>query len=115
MIEYIDKEKLIRDLIDDRSFYPAIVKNAIESQDVVNKWISVEDRLPTKTGKYWTYDGDEVSILRFCAKYNAAYDVNGFNKGKFTRWDGDDYVPTRKKITHWMPYFVPEPPKNGGE
>ena len=30
MPEYIDKEKLIRDLIDNRSFYPAIVKKAIE-------------------------------------------------------------------------------------
>lgn len=30
MAEYIDKDKLIRDLIDNRSFYPAIVKNAIE-------------------------------------------------------------------------------------
>lgn len=38
MPEYIDKEKLIRDLIDNRSFYPAIVKNAIENapiEDVV--------------------------------------------------------------------------------
>ena len=38
MPEYIDKEKLIRDLIDNRSFYPAIVKSAIENaptEDVV--------------------------------------------------------------------------------
>ena len=38
MPEYIDKEKLIRDLIDNRNFYPAIVKNAIENaptEDVV--------------------------------------------------------------------------------
>lgn len=38
MREYIDKEKLKRDLIDNRSFYPAIVKNAIENapiEDVV--------------------------------------------------------------------------------
>jgi hypothetical protein len=35
---YIDKDKLIRDLIDNRSFYPVIVKNAIENapiEDVV--------------------------------------------------------------------------------
>lgn len=35
---YIDKDKLIRDLIDNRSFYPTIVKNAIENapiEDVV--------------------------------------------------------------------------------
>ncbi len=38
MPEYIDKEKLIRDLIDNRSFYPVIVKKAIENaptEDVV--------------------------------------------------------------------------------
>ena len=38
MPEYIDKEKLIRDLIDNRCFYPAIVKKAIENapiEDVV--------------------------------------------------------------------------------
>jgi hypothetical protein len=38
MEEYIDKNKLIRDLIDNRSFYPAIVKNAIKNapiEDVV--------------------------------------------------------------------------------
>ena len=38
MSEYIDKEKLIRDLIDNRCFYPAIVKKAIEDapiEDVV--------------------------------------------------------------------------------
>lgn len=38
MTNYIDKDKLIRDLIDNRNFYPAIVKRAIEqapTEDVV--------------------------------------------------------------------------------
>lgn len=38
MARYIDAEQLIRDLIDNRSFYPAIVKRAIENaptEDVV--------------------------------------------------------------------------------
>jgi hypothetical protein len=38
MPNYIDKDKLIRDLIDNRNFYPAIVKRAIENaptEDVV--------------------------------------------------------------------------------
>jgi hypothetical protein len=37
-MRYIDKDKLIRDLIDNRNFYPAIVKRAIENaptEDVV--------------------------------------------------------------------------------
>ena len=40
MPRYIDAEALTRDLIDNRSFYPAIVKNAIENApaaDVVSK------------------------------------------------------------------------------
>lgn len=36
MPKYIDKDKLIRDLIDNKSFYPAIVKNAIENAPVEN-------------------------------------------------------------------------------
>ena len=38
MARYIDADKLTRDLIDNRSFYPAIVKRAIENaptEDVV--------------------------------------------------------------------------------
>lgn len=37
-MSYIDREKLKRDLIDNRSFYPAIVKRALENaptEDVV--------------------------------------------------------------------------------
>lgn len=34
MPNYIDKDKLKRDLIDNRSFYPAIVKSAIENAPV---------------------------------------------------------------------------------
>ena len=40
MARYIDADKLKRDLIDNRSFYPAIVKNAIENaptEDVVSR------------------------------------------------------------------------------
>lgn len=40
MTNYIDKDKLIRDLIDNRNFYPAIVKRAIDkapTEDVVPK------------------------------------------------------------------------------
>lgn len=88
--------------------------NAGYRKEIKAEWIFVEDRLPTETGKCWVYDGEEVLILRFCARWTAN-DINGFNKGNFTYWDGDFYVPTRKKITHWMPYFVPEPPKMRGE
>ena len=34
--EYIERKALIRDLIDNRSFYPAVVKSAIESATVVD-------------------------------------------------------------------------------
>lgn len=36
MADYIDREKLIRDLIDNRSFYPALVKRAIENTPIAD-------------------------------------------------------------------------------
>lgn len=60
------------------------------------EWISVEDRLPEKSGEYLTYCGeyDGTSILNFEVMKT---------KGKWkTKW---------KEVTHWMP--LPEPPKEG--
>lgn len=78
MAEYIDKNKLIRDLIDNRSFYPAIVKNAIENaptadvvprsevekavQEVVSNIVFDVDNMLFKffQDNYYHYQLDEV-------------------------------------------------------
>ena len=60
MPEYIDKDKLIRDLIDNRSFYPAIVKNAIENaptEDVV-KVVRCKDCVYFQPDFVMTPDGE---------------------------------------------------------
>lgn len=60
------------------------------------KWISVEDRLPTwEDGKVLIYTVFGISI--------AERTVSG-------HWRGKDAIP--KFITHWMP--LPEPPKMKG-
>lgn len=57
------------------------------------EWISVEQRLPDRNGRYLTHCNVEgqslVCILYFCK-------VGGFNEGT---------------VTHWMP--LPMPPKGG--
>lgn len=58
------------------------------------EWISVEERLPERNGRYLTHckiEGQSlVCILYYCK-------VGGFNEGM---------------VTHWMP--LPEPPKMKG-
>ena len=65
--EYIDRKKLIRDLIDNRSFYPALVKNAIENaptEDVVPR--SEVEKLQEEANRYKRYyfmhDYDEMIV-----------------------------------------------------
>ena len=78
---------------------------------IKQSWIDADERLPDSNGRYWATDGKEVYLLYFCHTYNAAYDATGFNVGKFTYCDMyGDRVPTRKHITHWMPYDPPAPP-----
>ena len=67
------------------------VKNLSKMGYRKTEWISVEERLPDRNGRYLTHCNVEgqslVCILYFCK-------VGGFNEGT---------------VTHWMP--LPEPPK----
>lgn len=62
----------------------------------VPKWISVEERLPEKSGRYLV-----------CTSKSSVYYT------KFTRHeqDGRFHTDINTHITHWMP--MPEPPKEG--
>ena len=77
------------------------------------QWISVEDRLPEKTGSYlvfyheWsggaflpTYDDCTIRVMRFLDSRKWRYPVC-VDK----RCEAD----TNRAVTHWMP--LPEPPK----
>ena len=62
-----------------------------------SEWISVEERLPDRLGKYLVFTcKGSIYISRFCE----------FLIGEEPQFD--DYT-----VTHWMP--LPEPPKGGAE
>lgn len=63
-----------------------------------NKWISVEERLPEKSGEVLTYKPNSVDVLPYSHKHKA---FNAF----------DDLVSANYSIavTHWMP--LPKAPK----
>lgn len=69
--------------------------NAGYQKQEKQEWISVEERLPERNGRYLTHCNIEnqslVCVLYYCK-------IGGFNEGT---------------VTHWMP--LPEPPKKGGE
>ena len=57
----------------------------------MNKWISVKDRLPERSGRYLThcdFDGDSLVTILWFEKYYEGFD---------------------DEVTHWMP--LSEPPK----
>lgn len=53
------------------------------------KWISVDERLPDKYGKFWVYR-------------------KGCNKQHYETWNGIGWASNNNDITHWMP--LPEKP-----
>ena len=84
------------------------------------EWTNVNEQLPKENGEYWCFyktrlGQNRVSVFHFCAKYNAAWDINGFNVGKFTIFDGDSYVPVKVNVTHWIPYEIPKWPEDTNE
>ena len=74
-----------------------IAKLTVDLDNAKQEWISVEDRLPERIGKYLVFTVDRrIYICNFINHYchgNAQF---------------DDY-----KVTHWMP--LPEAPKGGAE
>lgn len=66
----------------------------------MNKWISVEERLPKKGGRYLAYNGYDVEIVTY-DKNNKAFEV-------VELWL-HDWCWTEFMATHWMP--LPKLPK----
>lgn len=81
-------------------FYPEVRKKARKEQKPkFGKWISVEDRLPDKSGKYLTYD----------SKYG---DIDMYYYMGCGEWDHHRKGITDAQshgFTHWQP--LPKPPK----
>ena len=74
------------------------------------QWISVEERLPDKEGKYLVtvYDGITPDVLYFYKRY--PYCNSGIRTDRPVWCGYDDYGDFEvKSVTHWMP--LPEPPE----
>jgi hypothetical protein len=79
-----------------------------------HEWISVKDRLPYEDEFCWIFDG----------KYDGHYLYSGYFRPRYQRfidgsfkiapcWEIDVEYSNFKyldEITHWMPYFTPDPP-----
>ncbi len=80
---------------------------ALEAGEDINvltaqpKWISVEERLPDKSG--------EVLICVYGHVTIAWYSVNRFETGGGMVFFVDDHFADDNEVTHWMP--LPQPPK----
>lgn len=100
----IDADKLTKDLIENKSFYPAIVKRAIEEAptvQVIGEWISVEERLPNNYAEVLCFLSDLEFIILTYTNY-------GIWKNGWIEGEAEDF-----RITHWMP--LPKPPQMKGE
>ena len=76
------------------------------------EWISVEDRLPDKDGKYivyqeWLY-GNKIEITYWTCNYNG-FEEHLKGKSMWYNYDSEWGDYEMDDITHWMP--LPENPK----
>lgn len=116
-----DVNPIIRNLTAMKSMYDAIALDgmikALEEAPTVyaaellrEQWISVEERLPDKEGKYLVtvYDGITPDVLYFYKRY--PYCNRGIRTDRPVWCDCDDYGDFEEdSVTHWMP--LPEPPE----
>lgn len=84
------------------------------------KWISVKDRLPEQQQYCWIYgkiydDNSEPFVFDgFFDQKSHDYRGRKLSLGPGWEYDRDrsNYVML-DQVTHWMPYYPPEPPKEG--
>ena len=80
------------------------------------EWISVEEHLPRKNGKYLCCcDNKYIRILGFA---KSLYSVDSYtfaneHRSGFYDYDHEYGYFEYDSITHWMP--LPEPPKEGAD
>ena len=80
----------------------SVWKNDLDAAPTINpyEWISIEDRLPSKSENVLSYSALGIAICNYSAKHKLfnAYDNNTIEDAKTYCLD----------TTHWMP--LPEPP-----
>ena len=65
----------------------------------VMEWISVKDKLPKETGRYWCHVKEVNDLGESSYQWNVCYN----------EWEKAFHPDNNDKVTHWMP--LPEPPK----
>ena len=64
----------------------------------MSKWMSVKDRLPKESGRYWCYVSEQNDLGLGFYQWNCAY-----NKEE-NRWSSEHVVIN---VTHWIPLLTP--------
>jgi hypothetical protein len=83
-----------------------LVERLIANGVTVQKWISVEERLPEV--------GKEVLICDARDSFLGMFSLEEMKSDEVYYWfDGDGWRLPSDEVTHWMP--LPEPPKDGGD
>jgi hypothetical protein len=67
-----------------------------------DNWISVEDQLPTESGRYWCYIQELTDLGFSYFQWNCAYNAN-------ERRFSDSNLTNGENVTHWR--NLPDPPK----
>lgn len=62
------------------------------------EWIKCSDRMPKVNQSCWIFENHEFVI-------HAYFDIDVF------RWGSNDDRIELDEVSHWMPYFTPDPPK----
>ena len=77
------------------------------------EWISVEDRLPEKAGRYLVayakVEGADILPFAITKKDTCDFDGPGFYEDEYNEWGEFSGCFRATGVTHWMP--LPEPPK----
>ena len=105
-IEQLAKEHSIKLDNDDDAIEFGFIEGYTQCQeDMADKWISVEDRLPEESGRYLGYLKELKDLGNSFSIINVAFNTNHKDS---TAWT--EHGEVLQYITHWMP--LPNKPLN---
>jgi hypothetical protein len=82
--------------------FPKFISAATPESGEIDDWISVDDQLPTESGRYWCYIQELTDLGFSYFQWNCAYNAN-------ERRFSDSTLTNGENVTHWRK--LPDPPK----